>query len=196
MKLHPFLTLLGLVLGTVTWAAPRPIEKQELASQLTYYQSIQTLRTKFHEIKTLKEMKLTLESDGELTVIRPSKVIWKVTRPSPLTVILEESRLQILDSEGKGETLAIEGEAKKSLKSLVAWLKLDPNELFETYQISDLGENKFRFEPKVPAESPLRALVMQIRPKSYVEQLQIEERSGDSLTIRFEKPRIEQVHGK
>jgi hypothetical protein len=182
--------LLGILVTTGSLAGSRSIGKSELASELSYYQSIQTLQTKFHETKTLRDIQLK-----DLTVIRPNKVIWKVTRPSPLTVTLEETRLQILE-EGKTESFAIEGEAKQALKSLVVWLKLDPDELFATYQISSLGENRFAFVPKSLETSPIQRLEMTLRTNSYVERLQIDEKSGDHLDIRFEKPRIERSHAK
>ena len=186
---------------TSSAAASRPVTREELAKQLTYYQSISELNAKFTETKTLKDMALKLESDGELTVVRPvagtthSQVVWRVIHPSALTVTLSEGSVKIVSGDGKTENYAIEGSAKESLKALVAWLKLDPEELIQSYRISQEADGAYRFEPK--GEASIAAMVMTLQPGSYLEQLRIEEKSGDSLLIRFQKPTLKKAsHAK
>jgi hypothetical protein len=179
----------------------RPVEETELASRLKFYESIQRLVAKFHETKTIKNMSLKLESDGELTIdrskARPNLVIWKVTRPSPLTVSLTQGKLDIVGADGKAESYSMEGAARDSLQALVAWLRLDPEELAKTYLVTDLGGERFRFAPRKGSELPIQSIQMKLEAGSYLEELEIMESSGDRLVIRFEKPRIERIaHAK
>jgi len=191
-----FLVLLTTLWNPAAEAMLRPVTKTELADKLAYYRSIQVLHTKFHETKTLKGMNIKIKSDGNLTVQRPNKVIWEVVQPSPITVILDNQNVKILDGSGKTETYQMDGGAKESLKPLVAWMRLDPEELALNYDVFAMSDNRYRFQPKETAKSPFLALQMTLKANSYVEKLEIEETSGDHLEIRFEKPRIERSHDK
>jgi outer membrane lipoprotein-sorting protein len=175
-------------------AASAPLTRDQLAEQLEAYRSIRTLHAHFHETKHLKDLKIDLTSEGELDLERPTRVVWRVTSPSPLTVTLEKDKLSIT-SDGKREQYEMEGRAKESLKALVAWLELDPDALMANYRVLSLGKDRFRFEPK-DTNAPVQSLQMKIRAKGYVERLEIEERSGDSLDIRFDPPRVERSHEK
>lgn len=202
MRQTPFVIGIGLAFLSCTpgfGAAAPGITRDQLAQELRYYQKIATLHTRFHETKTLKDMGMKLESDGELTVVRPtgtqaSKVTWKVVHPSPLTVILEEGKLQIQAGDGKSENYSLEGSARESLKALVAWLKLDPDELMQSYKISKAEGGGWLFEPK--AEAPITSMQMELKPGSYLQRLVIQEKSGDTLQIRFEKPQITEIKSK
>ncbi len=193
MKPLLLLTLLAMI-PRLSQAAPHAVSQKELAEKLRYYRSIKALQTKFHETKTLKDMKIQINSEGELTVTRPSKVVWKIIKPSALTVTLDDQSIQISSGQGeKDESYPMESGPRESLKILVAWMKLDPVELSQAYDVSTVSENTYRFLPKAGPKSPFLAMQMTIKPNSYVEKLEIEEASGDHLTIRFEKPRLEHI---
>lgn len=175
----------------LTAAGPHTVSRAELTARLKYYRTIGKLETKFHETKRLKNIGTTIESEGELTIVRPSKVIWKVTRPGRLTVELTDGKMRITDPSGKTETYEADASARDSLRSMVAWLKLDPDELLASYRITDLGAETYRFEPKDREAAPVAAMQMKVKPGSYLERLDITEKSGDALEIRFDRPRIE-----
>jgi hypothetical protein len=173
--------------------AATEVDRAELTKRLSFYHSLSKLTTKFHQTKHLKDVAISLESDGELTVIFPKRVIWKVIHPSPLTVSLEGAQLEITAKDGETNKINVEGEGREAMKALVAWLKLDPDELYNSYRITRIDKNDtYRFEPKAPG--PIAALQMQVRAGSHIEKLDLEERSGDRLEIRFEKPRLERAH--
>ncbi len=182
----------------VQGAPKKAMEKAELTSLLAYYQSITKLKARFKERKTLKDLSYPLLSEGLLTVQRPDRVVWEITKPSPLVVTLDRKELSIESGAGKTkkrEAIAVEGndKAAESLKGLVAWLRLDPTALLEEYRIYSLGNHEYEMVPKRAGATPFDSLTMTLKEGAHLEALSIREKSGDSIVINFERPEIERA---
>ena len=91
---HCVIFLMTLLSGTVM--ARTEISERELATKLKQYERMTALEAPFQQLKILKEMGITLKSEGRLTVVRPSHVVWEITKPSPVRVTLtrRSSRLR------------------------------------------------------------------------------------------------------
>lgn len=191
--------VLSLAMDGARAAAPARtrVTKASLGKLLAYYQSITTLSTRFKETKRLGDLALELTSEGTLTVHRPERVVWEIVKPSPVVVTLDRKQIRVETGTGaskKVETVSVDAGGEKaslSLRNLVAWLKLDPEELSARYEIFAVGEHDYEFVPKDKTSTPFESLTMTMKQEGYVEKLLIREKAGDSIAIAFEKPRIE-----
>ncbi len=180
-------------------AAAAPLSSTALAERLHLYQSICRLDTTFSQVKRFKQMAMKLESRGSLHVERPSGFEWKVTEPSPLSVSLRGGILKITSGVGKSaETQVFKletfGEANasrelRSLTSLMAWLSMDAAKLAAVYRVEATGDD-FTFIPKDASASPFVQLNLRLAKSGALERLEIEERSGDSVSLTFAPPKV------
>lgn len=145
----------------------------------------------FKQVKMLKDLQLKLESEGFLKVHLPNKVEWKVTKPQPLELTLEENRITIR-SDGKVDKFdASEGSVKdqKGFRDLLDWLRLDADGLLKNYKVTQLGPNRYKFESLNPGIG-MKALTMSLGKSGHVSSLSFEELGGDEILISFGHPKV------
>lgn len=188
--------ILLLLMGNISQAAT-PISEQTLAEKLKAYASISSLEVDFKQTKTLRDMGLQLKSEGHLKIKRPDHLIWEITKPSPISVSLNQK--EILIRSGKGadaqtQTFQVSdapsGQAVKSLTGLITWLNLDSKAIAEQYLVYAIGQQSFRFEPKQKNSTPFENLEMTLDSDGHLKHLTLHELSGDSLDIEFGKPKL------
>lgn len=182
------------------WALSLPaateLSPQTVELRLKSYVGITGFRARFTQVKHLKDMALDLTSEGQLTVIRPHKVIWRVDRPSPLEMTLEERAIHLVQGQGAARReqhwkLGNEiGEADlKGIHDLMAWLRLDIPAINAAYRLTEVKPGELRCAPRENSpHSPFVAMNLRLNPKGHLERLILEERSGDSLEITFSAP--------
>lgn len=190
-------------------ASANALTRAELADKLKTYGSFSSLDVDFHQIKTLSEMGVRIESEGRLSLTRPSRIRWEITKPSPVVVKLDEHEIRI--EIGKGKDLQIQtlkrqapvagqstGQSPgpssdpmdRGLSELVSWLNMDVAALDRQYAVYSDGASAFRFEPRQKETSVFKALRMELAAQGYLKKLRIEELSGDLLEIDFGKPHL------
>ena len=176
--------------------SPEMTEAQ-LAQKLRFYQGIRVLDVHFEQRKQLKDMDLTLKSEGELHIERPSRFIWKITRPSPVSVSVSGQELTIVTGSGSTARTQVlklgdapSDQAARSLASMVAWLNMDAHVLSHEYRVFAVQAESYRFEPRLKSSAGLESLEMDLTHDGQLKQLRIRELSGDRLEIHFDKPRI------
>lgn len=177
------------VLCAVATAAP--LAPKEVAGKLALYESIATLRSRFRQTKLLKDVNLKLDSEGELTLVRPDKVTWAIRKPARMEVSLD-GRTVTLTSADKSETYTLgenpDDTVSRGLMGLIAWLRVDVNALNAAYEFTQLEGGEYLCTPRESAGAPFRAMKLKIHDAGHVEKLVLDELSGDSLTIQFDKP--------
>ena len=197
--------LLAILASSVTHAAvtKTPVDKVRLEKTLKFYRGISVLKVSFKEVKTLQNLSLKLYSEGNLTVKPPDRVIWEVTKPSPLKVSLEQKAVEIVSGTGTAKQTQSfsmqDGGGEKgaqALAHLAAWLKLDADALSEQYQIFALEKDTFEFQPKKQDSSPFKSITMKMGPSGHLQRLQLLEISNDTIRIDFAKPTIERANAK
>ncbi len=187
------------VLSRAALAGPSPLSEAELAEKLRFYRGIRVLDVRFEQLKTLKDMDLVLKSEGELRIERPAHFIWKVIRPSPVSVSVDGEAMTIVSGAGPSARTqrlklgdAPSDNTARSLASMAAWLNMDAKALHREYDAFAESALKYRFRPKKLAGSPVAELEMELTREGHLKSLLIRELSGDTLDIRFDKPRIAQ----
>lgn len=182
-------------------ATQRILTGGEIAEHLKLYQTLHTLSTSFHQTKFLQEMGIELKSEGKMELIRPDKVVWKVTSPSPLELVLDKRLLSMTMGTGtskKTEQFSLDGpldpSVSKSLFSLIAWLKVDVPVIQESYTIFEIDKRTFKCVPKEDKLGVFQSLTLFLHKKGHLEKLFIEEKSGDRIELRFSTPTITFKH--
>ncbi|HMN68959.1 MAG TPA: outer membrane lipoprotein carrier protein LolA [Bdellovibrionales bacterium] len=187
-----FLRLFTISMGLAATAfAAETVSSPELRAALEKYRAKTRLEVDFHQVKTIADMDLKLTSSGHLSVQRPNRVEWKVTRPEVMTVVLENEKIAVT-ADGKTEEFdakqAASGKDRKSFQELLAWLKLDADILLNKYEITKLGVGRYRFQPR-DKDATLKDLEMTLARAGHVEKLSFVEASGDHIEISFGKPK-------
>lgn len=185
---------IALLMALPAWSSNlTPVEPAKLQKILNFYKSISSMEVDFKQTKTLKDIDLKLQSEGTLKVVPPKFVQWKILKPEPLTVELEDQKITI-QSSSKTQTFSqSEGPSaqdRKSFSRMLSWLKMDAQAIAEGYDIWQSGESRYRFTSKDEKEPAVTALDMQLDKSGYVTMLKIEEASGDEIQIHFKKPKV------
>jgi len=178
------------------------LSSSQIQDQLKVYSSLDSFRTHFKQTKRLKGLNLELKSEGVLTVRRPREIVWEVSKPSPLTLKMNENQLTLIQQgdEGKKEQKWTLGSGNvdagsKGLDRMVAWLRLDAAEIAREYHVSREASGELICRPKKEeTNDPFLSLKLQLRKDGSLSKLFLNERSGDVLEISFTPP--ERVPGK
>lgn len=192
------LTLLALhAIPAIANISQRAVSDAEITEQLKFYQKISTLHASFHQTKFIKDLKLELKSEGEMELVRPERVLWKITKPSPTELVLSGNSVSMTSGTGtskRTESFALDGPmdpaVSKSLVSMVAWLKVDVPLIKESYSIYEVGKHTFKCVPKDEKMGVFQSLTLFLHPKGHLEKLFIEEKSGDHIEITFANPKV------
>jgi hypothetical protein len=173
-----------------------PLTNRQFAEQLIFYKEVMEFRVNFHQVKALKEMDLELKSEGSLHFNRPEEFEWEIFKPARLLFKLHGDIFTM--ESGSGEHKSVErmkiGDmpsdgGAKGLSALIAWMKLDVDALEAKYKIIAIQPRSFHLQPREET-SMLKGMDVKINPLGYIERLGIQEVSGDSLDIHFDKPRV------
>lgn len=197
--------LLFILLATALTASAsaefKPVSAAELKNALAKYRAMTHLQVAFKQKKFLKDMDMALESRGDLDIEPPSRVVYRITEPAKMTVTLTPQEIKIESGSGADRSVqtiktgSIPGESeKRSLQAMVTWLKLDPDGLDRDYRVGKDPSGRFRFDPRVPEQSPFQNLEMQLSSEGHLKQLVMQEKSGDRIEFFFEKPKVKSQH--
>lgn len=181
------------MLSMAAWATP--VSNTDLKQLFRRYQGLQELSVDFDQTKILKDVPTPLLSKGHLLVKTPDELVWTITSPSFLEVKLSGGNVQITTGKGPDADVQKLSRAQlasnpqsRSLESLTHWLKFDSDFLNSEYAVEKLAANKYLFRPK--HESPFNDLSVELAEEGAVHSLEITEKSGDKMIIRFQKPSI------
>jgi outer membrane lipoprotein-sorting protein len=176
----------------------KALSEGELAQKLRQYQSILSLEATFKQTKTLRKMDVHINSEGHFKVTRPRTFLWQVTKPSPISISMDDQQVKIV-TNGEPQVYKLSeipsGSAAQSLKGLMALLNLNAPELSLHYDVfaepsSDEQYQTTKFIPKKGDGSPFKELIMYIDKAGFVRKVEISERSGDSIRIEFGLPKV------
>jgi hypothetical protein len=168
----------------------------DIEKKLQKYTQLDRFKAHFEQITQLKEVGISLRSEGELTVIRPSQVVWRIFKPAPLELTLEGTLISVVQGEGSSrkqqqwqmDKLGSDRDLK-GMNDLMAWLKLDAKAIASSYRLDEIKPNEFLCTPRqIVKQSPFKAMRMFLGPQGFLVKLILEENSGDQLEISFSLP--------
>jgi outer membrane lipoprotein-sorting protein len=175
----------------------KALSAEDFNRKFSWYQKFSSLKTSFIQKKTIPGLNVHLDAEGTLSVTRPDTVIWEITRPSELKVLLDKNNLSLVSGSGKDRQVEswpldkIPSNVKEKLFVMKLWLSFDPEGLYRQYTVFETKPNQLRFIPKEKSQIGFSSLEMHLHQNGYVTQLILHEDSGDILDYTFKKPRLE-----
>ena len=173
------------------------LTEAQLSQKLRQYQSIVSVEAPFKQIKTIKDMGLEIKSEGIFSLKRPRQVRWEILKPSPVLISMNDREIVLktgTKKESHTQTFKFDEipstKIAGSMTGLMAWLDLNSKDLYRQYEVFADGDNRFKFIPRDKTASPFLNLVMKMNNKGLVEKVDINEVSGDSMSIVFGQAKI------
>jgi outer membrane lipoprotein-sorting protein len=184
-------------------ASPTVVDHDHLKQLFNRYQGLTELSVDFQQTKILKDVPNHLVSKGHLLVQTPDRLVWTITTPSFLEVLISKGEVQI--TSGKGPSADVQKVTRaqlasnpqsRSLDGLAHWLKFDSEFLEHEYEVSRLENGRYVFNPRKLEESPFIQLTVDLTKSGAVRELDLSEKSGDRLEIYFDEPKIKRAGQK
>lgn len=195
--------LMGVMASAMSYSQPskasvdgHQMANADFVKQFKAYTAFSALDVKFTQEKTLMELKTPLLSQGSLHVNRGKKLLrWVVTQPSRLVVTIDSKSLTMESGTGSSTqrqvfNLQQMNSDAKAWKDLSIWIDFDPLEISKHYKVSSVGERGFELKPNVIESSPFTSLKIIASAAGYIENMEMIEKSGDVLRLKFSKPKI------
>lgn len=157
------------------------------------FSAIQTVQTKFTEEKKLKIFNRTVRLEGRLALDSTGRLAWRVESPIQYALVLKDDAAFQWDEETrKVQRLPFSGNPvfETVITQIQSWFSGRFTELETDYDLQVLSETPPRlvFIPRTDrmVAKAIRQVTVSIREdQRYVEQIVIEDVSGDLTTIFF-----------
>ncbi len=183
--------------------SPAVVDRENLIQLFRRYRGLTELSVDFQQTKILKDVPNHFVSKGHLFVQTPDRLVWTITTPSFLEVVISKGEVQI--TSGKGPSADVQKVTRaqlasnpqsRSLDGLAHWLRFDSEFLAQEYNITHQENDRYVFQPRKLGESPFRELTVEIAKNGAVHELDLVEKTGDRLEIHFEEPQIKHAGAK
>jgi hypothetical protein len=159
--------------------------EKEFEAILNKHQKLLPFKSKFSQVKVMKEMGLELPSKGELEVQSLGEATWTVLEPAYLKVVISPSEVKLFsDPKGSPQVHTKSLSLASQDGSWISLLAEKPTEVLQNFNISKLAANKFKVTPKSKKQG-FDFLELQFSQKAALIEVFIQENSEDSLRIQF-----------
>jgi len=188
--------LFSIVFGAQLGLAQKQADStSELDILLSKYNGLGDFSAGFAQIKKLVALGMELKGRGQLKVFEDKSVIWEILEPAPMNIRIDSKEIVITTKvSGKEQkqvfslTEGIAGnQIAMSVKPFLDLFSGSSSALHERFAITKSGLG-YSLTPK--DQMPIKTL--ELIPDSsgtYVEQVLIHEKSGDSIAYLFTKPK-------
>ena len=174
-------------------AEPAPANVESLMS---FFAKAGAVRARFASTQRISILAAALESEGELYFEPPDRMVRNTTRPGRSKVIVEGTRVAMLDETGlRRMDLSRSGPARGLVENMMLVLRGDLRGLneryFAAYQV-EAGKSRegarwtLSLEPRDPAVAALVAEILFEGRGHRLESMLTREANGDSTQTRFE----------
>lgn len=171
---------------------PLSLRAQEGASEflklLELHQKSLPFKQRFTQVKSMKEMGVELPSEGELEVKSIGNAIWKITKPSYLSVEVSPEEIRVFSTPN-----SVPRVLKKDGSGLADhqggdWMELlmqKPDNVAKHFSVVRLAPLKFRLVPLSKKRS-FDFVELLFTRTAKISEVFIQENKDDSLKIRFQ----------
>ena len=169
-------------------------QDNSLAERFRKAADYRTIQANFVQTRQLTELDMKVEIRGEMVCEKNGRLLWLVKSPIRSITVIKQNELRHFDGE-TGKLAVIDSSKFPWLGVLrdcmTDWIAADPERLHQRFELETKDSRTLRLRPKI---DQLRQIfnAVEIRLSSdfdTVEQILIEEKSGDRLTICFIKVR-------
>ncbi|MFV8282141.1 LolA family protein [Christiangramia marina] len=156
----------------------------------TKAKNIENLQADFKQLKFMKTMEKSVESDGHIWYASPGKLKWSYTSPYDYELLFKDSSLYIIEDGKTRKMNTGDSELFEKMGELVAGSFngriLEMDELFRT---DFAREGKFVKATVTPKDENLAEMFSEIRiffnAEKYIEKVKLIEPSGDYTEIKM-----------
>ena len=169
-------------------------QDNSLAERFRKAADYRTIQANFVQTRQLTELDMKVEIRGEMVCEKNGRLLWLVKSPIRSITVIKQNELRHFDGE-TGKLAVIDSSKFPWLGVLrdcmTDWIAADPERLHQRFELETKDSRTLRLRPKI---DQLRQIfnAVEIRLSAdckTVEQILIEEKSGDRLTICFIKVR-------
>lgn len=176
-----------LFFATVICLFSAPLYAAPSDDLVTLLNSVQTMRASFLQIVYDNRGKAVQQSHGRMSLARPGKFRWEVTKPIPQVIIANESRLWIYDPDLEQVTIR---SLKKAAGETPALLLSDvDSKLTKIYRVKEgqqkAGTRSFVLIPK-SADSMFASIKMAF-VDSQLREMRLEDHLGHVTAVKFQQ---------
>ena len=184
--------ILGALLTGLAAAAPAS-DAEALGRIRSLMQAQPRLRADFEQTKRMADLQQPMVASGRMLVWGEAGVLWEIERPVKMAIALREDTTVQVDAEGRRRTrrAADDAAAARIGRVLRALLHGDIPALEQWFQIAARLDGARWTIQLTPRKGPMAAFLasMQVSGERHVEQVAIDETSGDATRIRFRNHR-------
>jgi hypothetical protein len=188
-------------------AGAAPLTLPQLKKDFHFFMDHPSVDGKFSQTKSLKDVDVKIQAEGHFSMRNMSvgearskawDVEWVIDKPSRVAVRLNSERIEIQSADGVIQKYPMKDLTEQSPKfsSLLVWMKMNPEELSQNYQVEkQAGSSKkatapvFVMTPRDSAQ-PFDKVEVQLRPDGAPQTFRIIEKSGDELQIDFKAIKV------
>ena len=157
------------------------------------FSSIQTVQTRFTQEKKLKIFERTIVLEGRLVLENPGRLAWRIDSPIKYVLVLDgEYALQWDEETRKVQKMKTTGDPmfEEVLGQIEKWFSGRFASLLKDYDMKVLSLQPLRMEfvpkPGSLVGKAIKRVAVAVRDdRKYVEEITIEDVSGDLTKIRF-----------
>lgn len=168
-------------------------EAELLQSLEAGFSSIKTVQTRFTQEKRLKVFERTIVIEGRLTLENPDRLAWRIDSPIRYVLVLNSDQALQWDEEtNEIQKMRTQGDPifEEVLGQIRKWFSGKFMLLVNDYDLSIQSQKPLRmqFTPKDDSltRKVIKCVIVSVRDDhKYVEQISIEDVSGDKTTITF-----------
>jgi len=159
--------------------------------------SVKEIKADFNQEKKLSLFKHTIELKGNLEIKFPHYFRWEVISPLKTIITADGDRVTTWDEEtDKTQTISVKNNpvVKSIWTQIDSWFLGKYDELSKNYYIkliqSDPAILEFEPKSKTIAATVKKITVWFRKDKKYLKQVKLQEKGGDSTTIKFSNIRL------
>ncbi|HDI3034941.1 TPA: outer membrane lipoprotein carrier protein LolA [Cronobacter turicensis] len=153
------------------------------------------VRAHFEQTRAIKDMPQPLRSQGEMIIARDKGLLWRQTRPFPMTLLLDDARMaqQINDQPPQVVTAQNNPQMFQFNHLLRALFQADRQVLEQNFRIDfqDNGQGRWRLM-LTPVTTPLDKIFasIELKGRDYLETINLSDKQGDQTGIVFSQHRL------
>jgi hypothetical protein len=147
------------------------------------------VKKRFTQTKSIKEMDLKLESEGQLEVKSPGHATWTILKPAYLSVEVSPEEIKIFnDAKGTPRVIKKNNSASSEMEG-GDWLKIlmeKPEKILDSFDVTLSGADRYHLISKKKNQG-FDFVELVFTKTSDLREVKIQENADDSLTIHFKE---------
>lgn len=183
-----------LIQSTFSWAG---MTSDEIRQELTPIQAFSSLTGHFEQIKTIKDLNVSIKTTGEYQLSKDKSgqvmVRWKIQKPEPMNICIDGKQIIFdnisLHKKTKLKLEEVSQQDSSGMTKLMSLMRLDPQEMTQAFNI-DKKKSLLVVTPKEVKTHSFQKAEVELDHKKNLKSVNLVESNDDTLQIQFTKTKI------